>query len=308
MRILVALGGNALIERGEPPTMATQRRHVQSVVAALAPLAWHHDLVITHGNGPQVGLLALLDAAHPAAKAGMTPLDVAEAESEGMIGYLLEQALAHALPGRRIAALLTQVEVDPGDPAFAAPSQSIGPLYDGPQVDALRATTPWQFVREGAHWRRVVASPRPLHILELNVIRLLMEQGVLVICAGGGIPVVDSRVGHVGVEAMIDKDHASALLARELNADLLMLLTDVDAVYADWGRPGQHPVRHGTPRRLGSLSLASGSMGPKVAAALRFVTETGRRAAIGALGSAEYLVAGRGGTQILADELHASVH
>ncbi len=307
MRIVVALGGNALIARGEPLTVATQRRNVQRAVEALAPLAHSHQLVITHGNGPQVGLLALQAAAYQASagEGSAMPLDVLGAESEGMVGYLIELSLANALPSRQVATLLTQVVVDAADPAFANPSKPIGPLYDAVQSRALRAALNWRFDRDGAQWRRVVPSPRPQRVIELAVIRLLLEQGVIVICAGGGgIPIAEAQGRYVGVEAVIDKDHASALLARGLGADVLLLLTDVDAVYTDWGRPTQQAVRQGTPAtfaKLAGVGLPAGSMGPKVAAAIEFVAATGRRAAIGSLDAAAQLAAGDGGTQIMAD-------
>lgn len=298
MRIVIAFGGNALLRRGEPLTADTQRRNVRRAVEALAPLAAGHELVITHGNGPQVGLLALQGAAYRAGPA--EPLDVLDAETEGQIGYLIEQELGNVLPGRRCATLLTQVEVDPRDPAFTHPTKPIGPVYDAEQAQRLERERGWRMARDGEHYRRVVASPRPLRILELAVIALLVGQGVIVICAGGGgIPVVRRADGsYAGVEAVIDKDLASSLLARELKADALLMLTDVEAVYRDWGGAAAQPVRHSVPAELRALALAPGSMGPKVEAACEFVEQTGGIAAIGRLEDAARLLNGDAGTRV----------
>lgn len=299
MRIVAALGGNALLKRGEPLTAQNQRTNVRRAAAALAGLAdAGHSLVVTHGNGPQVGLLALQAAAGPAD--GAYPLDILGAESEGMIGYLIEQELGGLLPGQPIATLLTQVEVAADDPAFAAPTKPIGPVYDEATARRLAAERAWAVAPDGAFWRRVVASPRPIRIMEGKVIRLLVDHGVLVICAGGGgIPVVTRPDGsQAGVEAVIDKDLASALLARQLEADLLLLLTDVEAVFADFGTPQAHPIRRATPDSLSAEGFAKGSMGPKVAAALAFAGQAGKPAAIGRLEDAPALCAGQAGTWI----------
>ncbi len=298
MRIVVALGGNALLVRGEPLTLANQRRNVRRAVQALAPLAHTHELVITHGNGPQVGLLALQSAACPPGEA--YPLDVLDAESEGMIGYLIEQELGNVLPGRQCATLLTQIEVAADDPAFRAPAKPIGPVYREAEARRLAAARGWAIAPEGAGYRRVVASPRPRRILELGVIELLMRQGVIVICAGGGgIPVVRRADGSlIGVEAVIDKDLASGLLARELRADALLLLTDVDGVYLGWGGAQARRLEAVTPAALRAHVFAPGSMGPKVQAACEFVEATGATAAIGRLQDAAALLAGQAGTRI----------
>ncbi len=298
MRVLIALGGNALLRRGERLSADNQRRNVRAAAAALAPLAATHELVLTHGNGPQVGLLALQSAAvEPDAP---YPLDVLGAESEGMIGYLVEQELANLLPGRRFATLLTQVEVDPADPAFGRPSKPIDPLYDERAARALAAARGWAIAPDGAGFRRVVPSPRPRRVLELGVIALLARQGVIVICAGGGgIPVARRADGSlIGVEAVIDKDLAGSLLARELRADALVMLTDVDGVYLDWGGPGRRRLRRAPPGRLRALAFAPGSMGPKVEAACEFVETTGGSAAIGRLEDAAALLAGEAGTVV----------
>jgi carbamate kinase len=300
-RVVVALGGNALLRRGEPADAATQRANVVRAVRAVAAVARRHEVVVTHGNGPQVGLLALQAEAY--ADVPPYPLDVLGAESEGMIGYLLEQALMNALPGRPAATLLTQVGVDAADPAFAAPSKPIGPVYDEPAGRRLAAERGWALAPDGDGVRRVVASPRPREILELAAIRRLLEAGVLVVCVGGGgIPVTITPEGAVhGVEAVVDKDRAAALLAERLGADALLLLTDVPRVVAGWGTPGAVELDSATPAQLRQETFAAGSMGPKVEAACRFAERTGGLAAIGALDDAEAILAGRAGTQIHLD-------
>ncbi len=300
MRIIVALGGNALLRRGEPITADTQRTNVKRAVAALLPLfEAGHQLVITHGNGPQVGLLALQAAAGPAE--GTYPLDVLDAESEGMVGYLIEQELDNALPsGHLVAALLTQILVDRRDPAFRHPTKPIGQVYDKTQAEQLARMRGWRIAEDGKGWRRVVASPRPMQILEARVIELLVLQGVTVICAGGGgIPVVERSDGSlIGVEAVIDKDLASALLARQLRADQLLLLTDVDAVYLNWGTDTAEAIRFAGGGALKPGDFAPGSMGPKIEAANGFAAETGRPAFIGRLEDAAAIVTGTAGTKI----------
>jgi carbamate kinase len=266
---------------------------------ALAALASEHELVITHGNGPQVGLLALQAASY--ADVEPYPLDVLGAESEGMIGYLLEQELGNALPGRAIASLLTQTVVDPRDPGFGHPSKPIGPVYGADLARRLARERGWAVALDGAGWRRVVASPAPRSIVELPTIELLLGHDVLVVCAGGGgIPVVADAHGALhGVEAVVDKDLTSALLARDLGADLLVLLTDVAAVELDWGTPNARPLRETTVQELEGARWAAGSMGPKIAAACEFVRGTGRPAVIGALAAAAEAVNGTAGTRII---------
>ena len=299
MRIVAALGGNALLRRGEAPTADNQRRNVRVAAEALAPLAWEHQLVITHGNGPQVGLLALQGGTSPAGEA--FPLDILDAETEGMIGYLIEQELTNLLPaGSQCATLLTQIEVDARDPAFCKPSKPIGPVYAAEEAERLARERGWSIARDGEHFRRVVASPRPQRILELGVIERLVDQGVVVICAGGGgIPVVCREDGClVGVEAVIDKDAASSLLAWQLKADVLLMLTDVDAVYLGWGTAQAHPLRQVAPKVLRRHRFASGSMAPKVQAACDFVDQAGGLAGIGALADARAILQGEAGTLI----------
>jgi carbamate kinase len=299
LRVVAALGGNALLRRGEPMDSEVQRRNVARAAEALAPIARDHTLVVTHGNGPQVGLLALQAAAYQGV--APYPLDVLGAESEGMIGYLVERELRARLPDRQVVTLLTQVEVDRSDPAFARPTKPIGPVFDRERGERLARERGWTMTAENGGLRRVVPSPEPLRIVELPAIALLVEAGAIVVCAGGGgIPiVVDESGSSRGVEAVIDKDLAAALLARELASDVLLLLTDVDAVYLDWGR-SQRPLTRATPVELRRHRFAEGSMGPKVEAACRFVEATRRRAAIGRLEDAAAVLAGSAGTQVLA--------
>lgn len=302
MRIVVALGGNALLQRGEPMTAEGQRRNARRATEALVPLAERHELIITHGNGPQVGLLALQAAAYEPEKA--YPLDLLDAESEGMIGYLIEQELRNGLPpGHHCVSLLTQIEVDAADAAFQTPAKPIGPVYQGNEARRLAGQRAWHIARDGSGWRRVVASPRPKRIFAIDVIRLLVDNGVIVICAGGGgIPTARRGDGElVGVEAVIDKDLASSLLARELGADALLMLTDVDGVYSDWGEPRARLIRKISVPALAALSFAPGTMGPKVEAACEFVAATGGIAGIGALADVQTILRGETGTLITAD-------
>jgi carbamate kinase len=304
MRVVVALGGNALLQRGQPADAESQRRNVVVAVEALAELAREHEVIVTHGNGPQVGLLALQGEAYRQVRP--YPLDVLGAESEGMIGYLLDQELVNALDGRSVATLLTQVIVDVEDPAFADPTKFIGPVYDRATAESLADERHWQVRADGPHWRRVVPSPEPRSIVELPTIKVLVEAGVLVVCVGGGgIPVLVDRDGRLrGVEAVIDKDRAAALLAKGLDADALLLLTDVAAVERDYGTPQAAPIAHATADELIELQLPAGSMGPKVEAAAWFVRVTGGRAAIGSLTEARAVLAGRSGTTVSPSSLH----
>ena len=301
MRLVVALGGNALLKRGEPMTAAAQRANVGRAAISLAALiAAGHRIVITHGNGPQVGLIALQAAAGP--RDGAYPLDVLGAESEGMIGYLIEQELGNRLgSGAQLATLLTQTRVDPADPAFHAPSKPIGPVYDDAAMQCLKAERGWTFKLDNGMWRRVVASPAPLEILEIKVIALLLERDVTVICTGGGgIPVVARDDGSlVGIEAVIDKDLASALLARQIGADMLLLLTDVDAVSLDFGTPQARRIARAGAASLSAGAFAAGSMRPKIEAATHFAALTGHPAAIGRLEDAVAMLEGKVGTLIM---------
>ena len=300
MNLVIALGGNALLRRGQPPDPDLQRANVAAAAACLAPVIRQHRVVITHGNGPQVGLLALQalanDNRHP------FPLDVLGAESEGMIGYVLEQELINRLPERRLATLLTQIEVDPADPAFTSPNKPIGPLYSAAEAAALATARGWAMAQDGTDWRRVVASPAPKRILALPVIRLLADAQVTVICAGGGgIPVAMHADGQLyGVEAVIDKDAASALLTMQLDADALIMLTDVAAVMTGFGTQQQKALKRATPRALAGHAFAAGSMAPKVAAAVA-MAKTGKRAAIGSIADIEAILAGDAGTWVVPD-------
>lgn len=301
MKMVIALGGNALLKRGQAPDPDLQRANIAAAAASLAPAIEQHQVVLTHGNGPQVGLLALqamADRERPA-----FPLDVLGAESEGMIGYVLEQELINRLPGRQVATLLTQVEVDADDAAFSTPEKPIGPIYPQVEAAALAQRHGWTVAADGGHWRRVVASPRPRRILGLSTIELLVAAQVTVICAGGGgIPVVVGNDGKLrGVEAVIDKDAASALLAGELGADALVMLTDVGAVMTDFNTPAQRALKRATPMGLSELQFAAGSMAPKVAAAAE-LARAGRRAAIGSITELAAILAGTAGTWIVPDE------
>lgn len=303
MRIVVALGGNALLKRGEPMTAAAQWANVRVAATALAAVAREHRLVLAHGNGPQVGLLALQAAAYP--QVAPYPLDVMGAATAGMIGYMIEQELGNLLGyDVPVANILTRIEVDPDDPAFRDPTKFVGPVCNAGQAQRLQAQYGWQFKMDGEQWRRVVPSPRPKHIVWHRPIRWLLEQGTIVICGGGGgIPVM-YRPGTdtlVGVEAVIDKDRASGLLARELPAELFVIATDVDGVYLDFGKPTARRLARTTPAELECHGFSSGSMGPKVEAACEFVRATGARAVIGALEDIRAIVAGTAGTIVEPD-------
>ena len=301
MLVVTALGGNALLRRGEPADVTTQRGNVATAVEAIAAVAAEHDVVVTHGNGPQVGLLALQGEAYE--EVDPYPLDVLGAETEGMIGYLLEQELVNELGDARVATLLTQVVVDAGDSAFERPTKPIGPVFDRETAARLAAARGWTLAQDGGGQRRVVASPEPRSIVELPTIRLLVEAGVIVVCVGGGgIPVLLDDQGRLrGAEAVIDKDLAAALLARSLEADALLLLTDVPAVEVGWGTPDATPLGEVTSPELRAIDFQAGSMGPKVEAACRFAEATGAVAGIGALGDAAAILRGERGTRVSSD-------
>ncbi|WP_028213137.1 carbamate kinase [Paraburkholderia mimosarum] len=299
MRIVIALGGNALLRRGEPMTAENQRENVRLAAAQIAQIAQGNELVIAHGNGPQVGLLALQGEAYKDVPG--YPLDVLGAQTEGMIGYMIEQELGNLLPYEvPFATILTQVEVDANDPAFQHPSKPIGPVYTKEQAEKLAAERGWAIAPDGDKFRRVVASPRPKHIFEIRPVKWLLERGTIVICAGGGgIPTLYGE-GHKlgGVEAVIDKDLCSALLAQELEADMLIIATDVNAAYIDWSKSTQKAIASAHPDELEKLGFAAGSMGPKVMAAAEFARNTGKDAVIGALADIVAITQGKAGTRV----------
>lgn len=299
MRIVVALGGNALLKRGQKPDAGVQEDNVRRAIAAIAPLASEHELVLTHGNGPQVGVLALQSASDPNLTTPY-PFDVLGAQTQGMIGYWLLQAMQNSVRGRRVAAIINQTLVQAADPAFDNPTKFVGEVYDKADAERLAAERGWTVREDGDGWRRVVGSPRPQRVVETRLIRLLLESGAVVVCAGGGgVPVIRDERGDLrGVEAVVDKDLTSAVLAEALDADVLLVLTDVSAVFKDFGTPAQAPILRETPAGLREMDFANGSMGPKVDAVCRFVELTGGMAAIGALEDAVAILAGRAGTVV----------
>jgi carbamate kinase len=306
VRIVAALGGNALLLRGETPDSDAQERHVQQAAEALAPLA-EHELVITHGNGPQVGVLALESAADPTLTHPY-PFDALVAETQGLIGNWLVAGIERA-SSIRAACLMTRTVVAAGDPGFANPTKFVGPVYRRSEAQELYEDRGWHVRQDGQNWRRVVASPEPLDILELPLIDLLLWHGDVVVCAGGGgVPVVRDEHGYWrDVEAVVDKDLTAALLAQKIHADVLLLLTDVPHVEIGWGTPDARALENTTTGALRELHFAAGSMGPKVEAACRFVEAGGARAAIGRLEDAEALLAGTAGTVVRPDHVAGSV-
>ena len=300
MRIVIALGGNALLRRGDEMTAANQRENIRIAAKALAPIIEEHEVVISHGNGPQVGLLSLQSAAYKEVEE--YPLDILGAQTQGMIGYMIEQELGNILPiGKPIASILTMVEIDPEDPAFSNPTKPIGPVYTEEEAKNLAKINGWNIKNDGEYWRRVVPSPEPHRIFELRPIHWLLEKGTVVICAGGGgIPTSYTKKGKLeGVEVVIDKDRASSLLAFELDADLLIMATDTDGVYLDWGGDSEKIISRTTPEEIGEYTFDKGSMGPKVEAACTFVERSGERAVIGSLNDIQKMVEGLAGTQFL---------
>jgi carbamate kinase len=303
VRIVIALGGNALIRRSDPMTTEVQRKNIEIAARAIAPLAAEHSIVVVHGNGPQVGLLSLqADAYHGAEP---YPLDVLDAGTQGMIGYLIQQELRSLLPPEcQVTTLLTMILVDPDDPAFGSPTKFVGPVYPKQDADKLAGEKGWSFRQDGESWRRVVPSPQPRTIVEIQPITWLLDRGAVVICAGGGgIPTMHPAGGGpaiLGVEAVIDKDLAGELLARDVGADLFLMATDVDGVYLDWGTPQARRLGRVSASELADHPFAAGSMGPKVKAAVNFAGKTGKRAAIGALDDITAIVAGTAGTNVVA--------
>ena len=299
MRIVVALGGNALLRRGEPMTADNQRANIRIATEQIAKIHPGNELVIAHGNGPQVGLLSLQAAAYT--QVSPYPLDVLGAQTEGMIGYIIEQELGNLLDFEvPFATLLTQVEVDAKDPAFQNPTKPIGPVYSKAEAEKLAAEKGWAIAPDGDKYRRVVASPRPKRIFEIRPIKWLLEKRAIVICAGGGgIPTMYGEDGTLrGIEAVIDKDLCSSLLASQLDADLLVIATDVNAAFIDFGKPTQKAIGQAHPDDMEKLGFAAGSMGPKVQAACEFARQTGKTAVIGSLSDIEAIVQGSAGTRI----------
>ena len=300
MRIVVALGGNAILRRGEPMTVANQRASIAAACGPLAELAAENDLVVSHGNGPQVGLLALQAAAYD--EMSSYPFDVLGAQTEGMIGYLIEQELGNQLGNdRAVATVLTRTEVLADDPAFEHPTKFVGPVYDRARALQLADERGWTVKADGQYFRRVVPSPTPQRILHLQPIEWLLAQHCVVICAGGGgIPTTrDPLTGQVsGVEAVIDKDLASGVLARDIGADTLIIATDVPGVFVDFGSPTQRLITSAHPDALDALDFAAGSIGPKVAAASAFAREAYGDAYIGALNDFTNMVHGKSGTRV----------
>jgi carbamate kinase len=299
VRVVVALGGNALLKRGERPDASVQEANVEVAVTALVPVADAHELVVTHGNGPQVGVLALQSASDPNLTTPY-PFDVLGAQTQGMIGYWLLQSLQNHLPDRQIACIINQTLVAAADPAFADPTKFIGETYDEDEARRLADARGWVVKPDGDGWRRVVGSPEPQRVVETRLIRLLLGTGAVVVCAGGGgVPVIRSDEGRLeGVEAVVDKDLTAAVLAEALDADALLILTDVPCVYRRFGTPEQEPITAATPAALRSEDLPAGSMGPKVEAACRFVELTGGMSGIGRLEDAAAILAGRAGTVV----------
>ena len=299
MRIVVALGGNALLRRGEPMTADNQRANIRIATEQIAKIHPGNQLVIAHGNGPQVGLLSLQAAAYTSVTP--YPLDVLGAETAGMIGYIIEQELGNLLDFEvPFATLLTQVEVDANDPAFKNPTKPIGPVYEKAEAEKLAVEKGWAIAADGDKFRRVVASPRPKRIFEIRPIKWLLDKGSIVICAGGGgIPTMyDEQRNLKGIEAVIDKDLCSSLLAEQLEADLLVIATDVNAAFIDYGKPTQKAIAEAHPDELERLGFAAGSMGPKVQAACEFARHTGKVAVIGSLADIEAIVQGTAGTRV----------
>ena len=299
MRLVVAIGGNASLRRGQTLSAVNQLDNIRRATLQLARVSAGNELVVTHGNGPQVGLLALQAAAYPDVES--YPPDMLGAETDSMIGYLIEQELSNALAGSRtVATLLTRVEVDRDDPAFKRPTKPIGPVYTQREARRIATARQWEIAADGTGFRRVVASPRPRRVLGLDPIRWLLQRGAVVIAAGGGMPVATAADGRslAGVDAVIDKDLCSGLLARGIEADCLVIVTDVESVFLDWGTPGQRALGKVTPQALAEHAFAAGAMGPKVEAACEFVLATGKRAVIGSLDHIEAMLAGTAGTQV----------
>ncbi|MTI13945.1 carbamate kinase [Sansalvadorimonas verongulae] len=298
MRIVIALGGNAMLQRGQPLEAGIQRDNIRKAAEVIARVAQKHEVILTHGNGPQVGLLALQNAAYD--KVSPYPLDVLGAETAGMIGYMMEQELYNQMPGAQIATLVTQTLVDSNDPAFQNPTKFVGPVYSKEEAEALAAEKGWDVKQDGDYVRRVVPSPLPSSIVEVDMVKKLSDMGALVICSGGGgVPVRKDEEGKLhGVEAVVDKDLTAALMAEQLGADALVIMTDVPAVCVNFGQPDQKEIHKASIQGIGELDFPAGSMGPKIDSCANFVDKGGRFAAIGSLYDVEQIVEGQAGTWI----------
>ncbi|MDV5171005.1 carbamate kinase [Photobacterium rosenbergii] len=298
--VVVALGGNALLRRGEPLEADIQRQNIAKAAQTIAEIGKEYNVVLVHGNGPQVGLLALQGLEYK--KVNPYPLDVLGSETQGMIGYMLMQELKNLLPEQDVSCMLTQMTVDPNDPAFADPTKPIGPVYEEAEAREMAEKYHWTVKPDGQYFRRVVPSPLPTGIVESDAITTLIKQDHLVICTGGGgIPVKKENGKLVGVEAVIDKDMSAAYLAQQLNADALLILTDADAVYLDWGKPTQKALRSTNPRELAQYAFDAGSMGPKIDASCDFIKKGGKLVGIGALADGLAILKGEAGTNIIAE-------
>ena len=304
MRIVVALGGNALLKRGEPMTAQNQSANIRLAAEQLAKVKPKNELIISHGNGPQVGLLALQHAAYYAqdSKIEPYPLDVLVSQTVGMIGYMLQQELTNLLPATPTQTLVTQVIVDEHDPAFSKPSKPIGQVYTQAEAEKLAAEKGWTVMPDGQYYRRAVPSPKPQDVTGINAVKTLLAQDHIVICGGGGgVPCVKNAQGQLtGVEAVVDKDLATAVIANHLDADLFIIATDVNATCVNFQKEGERKIAKANPAALEALSaeFAAGSMGPKVQAVINFVKATGKDAAIGSLADIEDIVAGNAGTRV----------
>ncbi|HIF9204629.1 TPA: carbamate kinase [Photobacterium damselae] len=298
--VVVALGGNALLRRGEPLEAEIQRQNIATAAKTIAQIAEEYNVVLVHGNGPQVGLLALQGLEFK--KVAPYPLDVLGSETQGMIGYMLMQELKNLLPEQNVSCMLTQMSVDPNDPAFADPAKPIGPVYDEAEAREMAEKYHWTVKPDGQYFRRVVPSPLPTGIIEKDAINTLIENDHLVICTGGGgIPVKHENGQLVGVEAVIDKDMSAAFLAKQLEADALLILTDADAVYLDWGKPTQKALSSTTPSELSQYTFDAGSMGPKIEASCEFIKQGGKLVGIGSLADGLRILKGERGTNIIAE-------
>ena len=299
--VVIALGGNALLRRGEPLEASIQRQNIATAAKTIAEIALQYNVVLVHGNGPQVGLLALQGLEYK--KVMPYPLDVLGSETQGMIGYILMQELKNLLPEQDVSCMLTQMLVDPQDPAFADPTKPIGPVYQEAEARELAEKFQWTVKADGQYFRRVVPSPHPIGIVECDAIETLIKRNHLVICTGGGgIPVKRENNKLIGVEAVIDKDMSAAYLAKQLNADALLILTDADAVYLDWGKATQKAISSTTPRALAQYRFDAGSMGPKIEASCEFINQGGKLVGIGALHDGLEILKGLAGTNIIADK------